>query len=649
MTQSSLRPSPETLAADGAAALKNARGVLESMLALPADTDGLSVLAAYDEIGQCLNGMGGWTEVYVSAHPSKDVREAGEGVQQELAAFGTELGLHRDLYERLAAVELPADASFEERRLLAHSLRDFRRSGVDRDEATRERIRKLQEELVTVGQTFDRNIIEGQRSITVQGGHAELAGMPQDFLDAHPQDDSGAVTITSDPNDFMSVMLYGESDDVRRRLMFESRNRAYPDNVEPLGQIMALRHELAGLLGYESWAAYVTEDKMIGSAQAAQDFLDKVSGRARDAGEEEAAELLAELHKLDPAAERVEQHQFGFLKERVKRGRLAFDSQSIRPYFAYERVHAGVLAVAERLYGVSFRPAPELETWHEAVRPYEVLDGERVVARFYLDMWPREDKYKHAAMYDVAAGISAREGADEVLPEAVLLCNFPEPKGTDPGLMLHPDVTTFFHEFGHLLHHLFGGDHRYISFSGIATEWDFVEVPSQLFEEWAWNADVLATFAIHQETGEAITPELVQSLRRAEEYGKALGVLTQMVYASVSLAIHASDPATIDPDAELARLRKQLTPFEEPADYHFVCAFGHLNGYSAIYYTYMWSLVISKDLWGQFKPAPMDQVTARRYRQEVLRPGGSKDAAELVRGFLGREYSFDAFDAWLRA
>ncbi|MFT7678803.1 MAG: thimet oligopeptidase [Planctomycetota bacterium] len=649
MTHSSLRPAPESLAADGAAAIKNARGALEQLLALPADTDGLSMLAAYDAIGQCLNGLGGWTEVYVSAHPDKAVREAGEGVQQELAAFGTELGLHRGLYERLAAVELAQDASFEERRCLAHALRDFRRSGVDKDEATRERIKKLQEELVTVGQTFDRNIIEGQRTIAVAGGHAELAGLPQDYLDAHPEDDSGVVTITSDPNDFMPVMLYAESDDVRKRLMFESRNRAHPGNVEPLSQILALRHELAGLLGYDSWAAYATEDKMIGSAQAAQDFLDKVSGRARDAGEQEAVELLAELRKLNPAAERVEQHQFGFLKERIKRDRLAFDSQSIRPYFAYERIHAGVLAVAERLYGVTFRPAPQLETWHASVRSYEVLDGECIVARFYLDMWPRDDKYKHAAMYDVAAGTSARDGAEEVLPEAVLLCNFPEPTDTDPGLMLHHDVTTFFHEFGHLLHHLFGGDHRYIGFSGIATEWDFVEVPSQLFEEWAWNADVLATFAIHEETGEAITPELVQSLRRAEEYGKALGVLTQMVYASVSLAIHASDPAQIEPDAVMADLRKQLTPFEEPADYHFTCSFGHLNGYSAIYYTYMWSLVISKDLWGQFEAAPMDRETADRYRQEVLRPGGSKDAADLVHGFLGRPYAFDAFDAWLRA
>ena len=649
MNQLSLRPAPATLAADGAAALKHARAALERLLSLPAATDGPLILAAYDEISRCLNGVGGWTEVYVSAHPDKAVRAAGEGLQQELSAFGTELGLHRGLYERLAAVELAADASFEVRRFLAHALRDFRRSGVDKDEATRERIRELQEQLVSVGQSFDRNIIEGQRTIKVSGGHAQLAGLPQDFLDAHPEDGAGAVTLTSDPNDLQPILLYAESDDVRRRLMFESRNRAYPENVKPLGQMPALRHELAGLLGYESWASYVTEDKMIGSAGAAQDFLDKVAGRAREAGEEEAAELLAELRKTKPEAERVEQHQFGILKERVKRGRLAFDSQSVRPYFAYERVHAGVLAVAERLYGVSFRPAPELETWHAAVRAYEVLDGERVVARFYLDMWARDDKFKHAAMYDVAAGTGAREGAAAVLPEAVLLCNFPEPKGTDPGLMMHSDVTTFFHEFGHLLHHLFGGGQRYIGFSGIATEWDFVEVPSQLFEEWAWDADVLATFAIHELTGEAIPAELVQRLRRAEEYGKALGVLTQMVYASVSLEIHASDPAQIDPDAVMARLRKQLTPFEEPADYHFACSFGHLNGYSAIYYTYMWSLVISKDLWGQFQPAPMDRETARRYRSEVLGPGGSKDAADLVRGFLGRAYGFDAFDAWLKA
>ena len=634
---------------DGRDALAAARQALDELLALPDSTPGSEVLDAFDGIGRPLNGIRGQVGLVPSAHPDVKMREAAELLAQEFSAFGTEVGMHRPLYERMAAVQLGPEASFGDRRLLAHCLRDFRRSGVDRDEETRDRIRTLQEELVLVGQSFDRNIIEGGRTLRLSGGHADLDGLPEDFLQAHPCAADGSVTLTTDPNDVQAVMLYAKSDDVRRRMAFEYANKAYPENVEVLTKLLDLRHELSQCLGFESWAAYATEDKMVGSAEAAQAFLERVATHARAASGEEYKELLAELRKTQPEADKVELHQVGYLKECVKRTRLAFDSTSVRPYLAYERVEAGVLKVAEGLYGVEFRAAPELPVWHSDVRAFEILEGGQAIARFYLDMWPRDDKYKHAAMFDLVSGMEARAGALEVLPEAALLCNFSRPSEEDPGLMLHSQLTTFFHEFGHLLHHLFAGRHRYLSFSGIATEWDFVEVPSQLFEEWAWDAEVLGTFAVHHETGEPIPASLVASLRQAEEYGKALQVMGQMVYASLSLALYCQDPKGLDPDAEVRRLREELTPFEEPKGHHFPYSFGHLHGYSAIYYTYMWSLVIAKDLWGQFAAAPMDTKVAGRYREVVLAPGGSQDAVSLVRGFLGRDYSFDAWEHWLRS
>lgn len=644
-----LPSSPDDLTALGSQGLAAARAALERVLELGADVPGDEVLDAYDGIGRHLNGLHGQVGLAPSVHPDKAVREAAEQVQQELSAFGTELGMHRGLYERLAGVELGPDASADDRRLLEHSLRDFRRSGVDKDDATRERITALKEELVTVGQTFDRNIIEGGRTLELAGGHGDLAGLPADYLESHPEGDDGSVSISTDPTDALPVMLYAESDDVRRRMAVEMSNKAYPVNVDVLHKLLTLRHELAQALGYDTWADYVTEDKMVGSSAAASAFLKRVAERARPAADAEYAELLAELREVQPDAERVELHQVRYLEERVKRTRLAFDSQSVRPYLAYDRVQAGVLGVAERLYGVTFRAAPEIEVWHESVRAFEVLDGDRVMARFYLDMWPREGKYKHAAMFGLASGMAARGGNEEVLPEAALVCNFPEPSKDDPGLMLHSQVTTFFHEFGHLLHHLFAGDQRYLSFSGIATEWDFVEVPSQLFEEWAWDAGVLATFARHHETDEALPAELVQRLRSAEEYGKALQVSTQMVYATLSLELYSRDPKGMDPDAEMRRLRAEMTPFTEPEAHHFIAAFGHLHGYSAIYYTYMWSLVIAKDLWGQFADQPMDAAVAASYRKQILEPGGRQDAAELVQAFLGREYDFGAWESWLAA
>jgi thimet oligopeptidase len=217
----------------------------------------------------------------------------------------------------------------------------------------------------------------------------------------------------------------------------------------------------------------------------------------------------------------------------------------------------------------------------------------------------------------------------------------------DPALLLHEQVTTFFHEFGHLLHHLLAGRGRWLSFAGIATERDFVEVPSQLFEEWAWNPEVLARFARHVDTGEPIAAELVQRMRAAEDYGKGLTVQQQLFYALLSLSYYDRDPAGLDVTRAMTELKRAVSCLPHTEGNHFHASFGHLNGYSAIYYTYLWSLVIAKDFWSLFADDPMASEAALRYRRAVLEPGGSRDATDLVGAFLGRPYSYAAFERWL--
>jgi thimet oligopeptidase len=314
----------------------------------------------------------------------------------------------------------------------------------------------------------------------------------------------------------------------------------------------------------------------------------------------------------------------------------------VRPYFAYANVRDGVLATSAALYGIEFRRNSTQPVWHASVECFDVVDRGGLVARVYLDMHPRPNKYKHGAMFDLRTGA----GGDGV-PEAALVCNFPEPNDSDPALLLHRDVTTFFHEFGHLLHHLFAGRQRFLAFAGIATEWDFVEVPSQLYEEWAWDAGVLARFARHFETGESIPRELVARMREADEYGKGLFVATQMYLAMLSLSYHDRDPRELDLDAHMRELRSSMLPFPHTPGTCFYASFGHLNGYSAIYYTYMWSLVIAKDLFSRFDGALMDARVASAYRNAVLAPGGTRDAAELVEAFLGRAYDTRAWENWL--
>jgi thimet oligopeptidase len=259
-------------------------------------------------------------------------------------------------------------------------------------------------------------------------------------------------------------------------------------------------------------------------------------------------------------------------------------------------------------------------------------------------MHPRAGKYNHAAMFTMVNGKGGRR-----VPECALVCNLPQPND-EPALLQHSDVTTFFHEFGHLIHHIFAGHGRWAGVSGISTEWDFVEAPSQLLEEWVRDEGTLAGFARHYQTGEVLPGETVRRLRAADEFGKGLFVGQQMSYAALSLELYRRDPADLDPTVVERETIEAHTPFRYVDGTYMHLSFGHLDGYSAIYYTYMWSLVIAKDLFTVFDGAGLlSTETAARYRRRVLAPGGSRPAADLVGDFLGRQYTFDAYQAWLNA
>lgn len=623
--------------------LAESRERVDAFLALPADASFADVLSAFDGITLPLNRVAFPPGLMSSVHPDEAVRDAADVLEQEASQFHTELSLSRPVYERLAALD-PADAADdEERRALEHALRDYRRSGVDKDEATRKRITELREELVRIGQEFDRNIVRDTRKVVFAEGKDALDGLPADYVAAHPVADDGTVTITTDGPDFLPFMTFAHRGDLRKQLFLEYTGRAWPQNDEVLAKLLGARHELARLLGYENWAAYVTEDKMVRTPGAVGEFIEKVASLAKDRMNEEYAELLAFKRKSEPDAEAIHEWERAYWVERLKAETLAFDSQSVRPYFAYENVLQGVLSTSAKLYGVTFRENEDADRWHDSVRCFEILDGAEIVARFFLDMHPREGKYKHAAEFDIRRGVRG-----ETVPEASLVCNFPRPTGDDPGLLLHDQVTTFFHEFGHLLHHLFSANHRFLCFSGIATEWDFVEVPSQMYEEWAWDHGVLSRFARHYETGEPIPEELVDRMRKAEAYGRGIGVRVQMFYALLSLSLYDRDPAGLDLERTVVDLKSRLLPYPHTNGSHFQASFGHLHGYSALYYTYMWSLVIAKDLFSSFRGDVMNLATADEYRAKVLAQGGKRDANDLVKDFLGREYAFAAYEDWLK-
>lgn len=610
--------------------LERASALVDSLKAQP-PSQALAVLQIWNDIQIELSNAAAAAAVYAETNPDKGVREAADEAMQQIDEFATDLGLDGELFAIFDGLSRDGLNSTAER-LLTRELRDFRRAGVDRDEQTRTRLRELAQLELRASQEFGRNIREGVRSIEVSP--SDLAGLPADWLASHEPGDDGLVTVSTDYPDSVPVGTFCEVAATRRAINFERLNVAWPANDEVLQRILTLRAEHAGLLGYADWADFTAETKMIGTGAAITEFIERISDLSEDAAARDKQVLLDRVRLDDPSATDIYGYDLAFYSELVRKESYDVDAQRVRTFFDFDAVLQGLLTVTGDLFGLTWAPVADATVWAPGVVGYDVLRGDICIGRIYLDLHPREGKFKHAAQFTLVEGIRGRQ-----LPEGVLVCNFTR------GLMEHSEVTTFFHEFGHLIHHVVGGDQEWLAFSGVATEWDFVEAPSQMLEEWAWDPGVLAKFAVDA-NGETIPADLVERMRTADDFGKGYLARTQMFYAALSVGIHQNRPDDLTTAVRQAQERYSVFPYVD--DTHFHCAFGHLDGYSSGYYTYMWSLVIAKDMFSAFHADDLfEPHVAARYRDRVLTPGGSKDAADLVADFLGRPYTFDAYAAWL--
>ncbi len=610
--------------------LAAARAAVDRLRTAPPETT-LELLRQWDEVSRHLGNVAAPASLLANVHPVEAVRTTCEQAEVEVDRLVTELRQDRALYEVVAAAD-PVGLDPVAARLLTKTLDDFRRAGVDLDDATRARLTEINERLTEVGQEFGRTIRDDVRTVRVPP--ERLAGLPQDWLEAHPVDDDGLVSVTSDYPDSVPARMFVHDADVRRQVTVAFLQRGWPANEPLLHELFALREELATLVGYADWASYDADVKMIKKGPAIPEFIDRIAEAAEGPMQRDLALLLDRYRRDVPEAATIDAADATYYEELVRQERHDVDAQQVRTYFDFAKVQQGLLDVTARLFGVTYEPVSDVTVWHDEVTAYDVVRDGRRIGRIFLDLHPRDGKYKHAAQFTLADGLAGRQ-----LAEGVLVCNFSR------GLMEHDHVVTLFHEFGHLLHHVLAGSGEWTRFAGVATEWDFVEAPSQMLEEWAWDADVLETFAT-AESGEPIPADLVERMRAADDFGKGYHARTQMFYAAMSYWFHTDRPA--DLTASMRELQARYSPFAYIDDTHMFASFGHLSGYSSAYYTYMWSLVIAKDLFSAFDPADLfASDVAGRYRDRVLAPGGSRDAADLVADFLGRPYTFDAYAAWL--
>ncbi|WP_237067205.1 M3 family metallopeptidase [Microbulbifer guangxiensis] len=571
-------------------------------------------------------------------HPDGDLRTTAEKCVVAFNALVTDAQMSRPLYERFLRVseqELAADS----RHYVEGYLQDFRLNGVDKDEAIRARLKQLNEEILEAGQTFGRNIREDVRSVQV--APERLAGLPEDFLASHPPGEDGMVTITTRYPDFGPVMKYAQDDALRRELMLAFHNRAYPDNKPVLKELLRLRRQRAELLGFDNFVDLNTADKMAGNSETVAEFLDLLGEQVRDGAGREYQRLLTQLRQQQPGAEQVHPWQGSYLMEKVRQREYQLDAQQLRQYFAYGRVRDGIFQLVSDLFAVEFKPW-DTPVWHSSVEAYEMWSGDQLVGRFFLDMHPREGKYQHAAAFPIQVGVRGQQP-----PIMALGCNFPG-EGDPGALMEFQQVETFLHEFGHLIHGMFAGHQRWAGLSGISTERDFVEAPSQMLEEWVWDYQTLQSFAVNSE-GEVLPDALYERMVAARDFGLPLDTSRQLVYAALSYKLYEEDPEAFDLDERSKAIEREYSVVPPMDDTHMYASFGHLTGYASNYYTYQWSLAIAADMFSRFEREGMrNPIVAAEYRDKVLSAGGSRPARDLVHDFLGRDYSLDAYVARLQ-
>jgi len=599
-----------------------------------------NTLSPYDEAIQNLDSAAYLSYLMQEVHLDAAFRDAATAMIRTISAVQTDLSLNRGVYDALSALDL-SSADAGTKYYVARQLLLFRLSGVDKDDATRARLKKLNDELTEETSAFERNISDDMRTTDADPG--ELKGLPPDYIDRHKPGADGKVKITTAYPDSLPAFKFAESTALRKRLYEAFNNRAYPKNKDVLLKMAVTRSEIAKLLGFATWADSDAAPKMARTSARVAEFIRELDAAARPVMEREYATLLAEKRKQEPGATEIHDYESSYLSEQVRRTSYDFDSQSVRPYFPYPRVRQGILDTASKLFHVRFEPEPTAGGWDASVETFQVWEGNDRIGRIYLDMHPRKGKFSHANMVPVLDGVAGKQ-----LPEAALVCNFPEATATDPGLMEYGDVVTFFHEFGHLVHWVLAGRQKWAGENPLNLEQDFIEAPSQMLEEFMRSPQVLAGFAKHYKTGETIPAELVARMNRASAFGRGSSVATQTALSAISHEIYTADPATLDPDAITLGAWGKYTKIVVTPGTHFYASFGHLSGYSSAYYTYMWDKVIAEDFAGQFDRSNLlDDKASLRYRRTVLEPGGSVSANDLVKNFLGRPQDMGAFQKWM--
>lgn len=600
------------------------------------------ILLPLEDVSDRLTTVSGRTAFMGYVHPDKAVRTAGKEAEERLAKWGVELAFRRDLFEKVrsfAETEQAALLEGERARLLEFTLRDFRRAGHELDPTERERLKELTNRLVELGVRFEQNIAEHQDHLEL--GPDDLEGLPDHYVETlEPGDTEDSYKVTMAYPHVFPFMENSPRRDLRKALYLKFQTIAAEPNRPILEEAVRIRKEIASLFGKASWAEHQLEDRMAKHPDAVHRFYEDLRGPLTEAAVAER-DRMSELLAKDTGDEEMQVYDRAYYENVLRKTEYGVDQQKIAEYFPLQQVLDGMFELTGRVFGLRYEPV-ESVAWHPDVSTHAIIDAESGarIAHFYMDLFPREGKFNHAAAFTLVGGRKLPDGSYQH-PVSAIVANLTKPTASRPSLLQHQEVLTLFHEFGHILHQTLTRA-EFPRFSGTNTEQDFVEAPSQIMEHWTWKADVLSRFARHHDTGTPIPEDLVDQLVAAKNLNIALFNLRQMSFGIMDLALHGPDEEKDLDEILLEGSAVGLLPHQEGT--FMLGSFGHLFGYDAAYYGYLWSVVYGDDMFSRFEEQGyLDPEVGMDYRRTVLEQGGSVDGMDMLRAFLGREPNNAAF------
>lgn len=611
-------------------------------------------IAALDFAGQELDRLSSTFFNLNSAETTDEMQKIAQEVSPWLTEFSNDITLNEGLFKKIKIVYDKKDSlnlTTEQKTLLDKKYKGFVRNGALLNDEQKQKLREIDTQLAKLKLTFGENVLAETNNYQLHiTNEADLQGLPEGAKEAaaHLAESKNLEgwVFTLDFPSYLPFVTYVDNRELRKEISIAYGKKAFQnnefDNQQNVKDIVRLRHERANLLGYKSHADFVLEERMAKNPEKVKSFLNDLLEKAMPAAEKEFAELTAFAKELD-GIEQLEKWDSAYYSEKLKQKKFNLDDEKLKPYFKLENVLQGAFTIAEKLYDITFKEVFDIDKYHEDVKTFEVLDFEgQLVAIFYSDFFPRKGKRNGAWMTSYKPQY-IKDGVNE-RPHVSIVCNFTPPTETKPSLLTFNEVTTLFHEFGHALHGMLANT-TYPSLSGTSVYWDFVELPSQVMENWCYQPEALALFAKHYETGEIIPQEYVDKIKESSNFLEGMATLRQLSFGMLDMAYHGKAQTIDDVKAfELAAFESTKL-YPDVAENCMSTSFSHIfqGGYSSGYYSYKWAEVLDADAFAYFEEKGIfNKEVATKFKEYVLSKGGTEHPMELYKKFRGQEPKVEA-------